>query len=70
MNLNQCDNCRVTSPPPSAGWLVVSEIEGQSNGLFGTGISSKIAGMFCTCRCLAEYATARALVIEAEESDG
>lgn len=62
----QCDTCRKFGPSHSPGWFCLWQQPGDDEGrapilaaLFGNP-SEPLT--FCTIKCLAEFATARALV--------
>jgi hypothetical protein len=65
MNVTECDNCRKLGPVPAPGWIVAlvqapAEVSLLSSLTGNTG--ADIAGMFCSWRCTAKYATAKALI--------
>lgn len=66
MNVTQCDNCKKLGPCPAPGWIVAVIVpQPQSSWLttvLGGGAPGDMEGIFCTWRCLAEYAAARALI--------
>ena len=61
----QCDTCRAFGPPHAPGWFVLHQYPGDEerqsvlSALFGNP-SEPLT--FCTVKCLAEFATARALI--------
>lgn len=60
----QCDTCRTFTPQPSASWLFLVRPEAQPSvmsALLGASRSEDPA-TFCSWKCLADYAIARALV--------
>ncbi len=64
----QCDTCRTFSPPHPPGWFYLGQQPGADQAppslaaaLFGNP-SEPLT--FCGIKCLAEFATARALVEE------
>ena len=63
----QCDTCRTFSPSHAPGWFFLSQIPGEEQV---PSIMTKLFGnsceplTFCTVKCVAEFATARALVEE------
>lgn len=74
MNVTECDNCRKLGPMPAWEWIVAivqKEAESSFMAMLGGGNSqAEVAGMFCSWRCVAQYAVARALVAEAEAAGG
>ena len=64
----QCDTCRTFGPPHVPGWFVLYQYPADNDQL--PSIMSALFGnpseplTFCTVKCLAEFATARALVEE------
>lgn len=60
MNGYQCDNCRSFVKGTAAGWLVLQCLTADT-GLFGSP-GSQLAGTFCSMKCLAEYAYAKAVI--------
>ncbi len=64
----QCDTCRAFGPPHPPGWFYLGQQPGEDRAP-----SSLVAALFgnpsepltfCSIKCLAEFATARALVEE------
>ena len=71
MNIAECDNCRRRGDALPVGWLVLAAIEPPRPAYMSALLAPTvpdITGTFCTWRCVAEYAAARALVAEAEGS--
>ena len=72
MKVAQCDNCRRLGPNPPIGWVNAVVLEppscssdGWASRYLGQGQrewSDNLVGIFCTWQCVAEYATARALL--------
>lgn len=62
----QCDTCRRFGPVHAPGWFTLFQFPGDDerpsilSALFGGNPSEPLT--FCTVKCLAEFATARALV--------
>ena len=59
----QCDNCRTFAPMPMENWIVLTVQEPQQGGVLAMfyGQSSPSL-LFCTMRCVAEYAIAHTLI--------
>ena len=58
----QCDTCRTFTPQPSVSWLYLLRPEVQPSvmtAIFGG--HSEHPPVFCSWRCLADYAIVRAL---------
>ena len=65
MNVSQCDNCKVIGPVTPAGWIVTGVIEQPQPSLltmFGGGGGAAEPAMFCTWKCVAEYAWLKAVI--------
>ena len=64
----QCDTCRAFGPPHAPGWFVLYQYPGNDEDDPRPSVLSALFGnpsepfTFCTVKCLAEFATARALV--------
>jgi hypothetical protein len=60
----QCDNCRAFAPMPATGWLHLLQ-QGEPSGFMAalTGNPEvSVAATFCSMKCVAQYATACALI--------
>ena len=66
MNVAQCDNCKALGPTVPSGWIIAVVIEQPQPSFLsfmgGGNGGADPAGMFCTWKCVAEYAMVRALV--------
>jgi hypothetical protein len=74
VNVSQCDNCkRIAEAPPPSTWPVVMTMQEPQHQLMsflgGSSGGPEIAGMFCSWRCLGEYASTRALVGEVKPGE-
>jgi hypothetical protein len=71
----ECDYCRTLGDAPAPpGWIIVAEQpepceEPGFLAALGHSHGADLAGTFCRWQCVAEYATARALV-PAEDPEG
>ena len=66
MMRSQCDNCQKLGDVPAPHcWVYLSVIvpapAGELIALIGSGTSADTVGLFCSYKCVAEYAAARAL---------
>lgn len=72
--VTECDCCRTIGPIPAPGWIVLGTVPAPAYEssflvmLGGTVQQPEETRTFCRWRCVAEYATARALVGETEGS--
>jgi hypothetical protein len=67
--VTMCDQCRAIGGNPPLGWYVLVTIgtgESYSSWAGADVIANQRAGVFCSAKCVAEYATARALLESAE----
>lgn len=72
MMRTECDNCRVLGDcPPPPGWIPVSVVEEPSpeptliSAMTGhSPTTTDTEGIFCSWKCVAEYASVKALVGE------
>jgi hypothetical protein len=68
----ECDNCKALgdSPPPQ-GWVILTEVMPPSEESFVTLVTgsggTSTEGVFCSYRCVAEYAATKALVESVEQ---
>jgi len=77
MMRTECDNCRALGDcPPPPGWIAASVVEEPASepsfvaaitGHGGTRADTE--GIFCSWRCLADYAMAKALIAGAQDQE-
>jgi hypothetical protein len=57
---SQCDNCRKFGTAPSAGWLILVQVQPAASSLrsmiSGGGGGTDVIGTFCSPKCVAEHA--------------
>jgi hypothetical protein len=69
MTRTECDNCRgLADAPAPDGWIILAVQEEEADGPYQGCRSADLAATLCGWKCVAEYATAKALI--PAEGDG